>query len=57
MRKMYVTVTARLVINADEGVKPSEILDEMDYNFSAPKGIEAEIIDTEILDWQVADSK
>lgn len=56
MRKVYVEVTTRLIINADEGVDIEYVLDEMDYEFtSATEG--ADIVDTEIQDWNITDSK
>ena len=56
MRKVFVEVFVRLVINADEGVDIQNILDEMYYNFSTDtRG--AEIEDTEIIDTNITDSK
>lgn len=55
-RKVYVNVTTRLIINMDEGIKVSDVVSEMDYNFSSQtEG--AEIVDTEIRDHEVKDSK
>lgn len=56
MRKVFVAVLVRLVINQDEGVDTGNILDEMDYNFSSnTRG--AEIEDMEILSTNITDSK
>jgi len=55
-RKVYVTVTTRLIIRADEGVDIDEVIQEMDYDFtSQTEG--AEIEDTEITDHEITDSK
>lgn len=55
-RKVYVEVTVRLIINADEGVDVNEVLDEMDYDFiSNTEG--ATIEDTEILEQEITVSK
>lgn len=55
-RKVYVEVKTRLIIEADEGVNISEVISEMDYDFlSNTSG--ASIIDTEIRDHEVTDSK
>jgi hypothetical protein len=54
MRKVYVEVKVKLIINCDEGLEISQIIDEMDYSFTTGK---AEIEDTEILDHEVTDSK
>ena len=56
MRKVYCEVKARIIINADEGVDIEEVLAEMDYEFtSTTEG--ANIVDTEIQDWDITDSK
>lgn len=56
MRKIYVTVTAKLIVRADDGVDVDDVLSDMDYNFSSQtEG--AQIEDTEIEDWEVTDSK
>ena len=55
-RKVYVNVTVRLIIRADEGAEISNILDEMDYNFSDTTG-KANIEDTEITNYDITDSK
>ena len=55
-RKVYVTVTTRLIIRADEGVDIDEVIQEMDYDFtSQTEG--ADIEDTEITDYEITDSK
>jgi hypothetical protein len=56
MRKVYADVKVRLIINADEGVSIFETLENMDYNFtSSTDG--ADIVDTEIKDCEITDSK
>jgi len=55
-RKMYVTVTTRLIIRADEGVEINGVLENMDYDFTSQTD-GADIEDTEIQDWNVTDSK
>ena len=55
MRKVYVVVTVRLIIQQEDGVDTTEVLQEMEYDFkSITEG--AEIIDDEIRDWNVEDS-
>ena len=56
MRKIYVKVITRLIIRADDGVDVSEVLENMDYDFSSQTD-GADIEDTEIKDWEVLDSK
>lgn len=56
MRKVYVNVTTRLIINMDEGADVGDVVSEMDYNFLSGTD-EADIVDTEIRDYEVIDSK
>jgi hypothetical protein len=56
MKKVYVNVKTRLIIEMDEGIEVAEVLDNMDYNFTSNND-EAEITDTEIKDYEVIDSK
>ena len=56
MRKVYVEVISRLIINMDDGVEVGDVISEMDYNFvSGSDG--ADIIETEIRGFEVTDSK
>jgi len=56
MRKVYVEVTSRLIINMNEGIGVSDVISEMDYDFaSQTEG--ADIVDTEIKEYDVTDSK
>lgn len=55
-RKVYVNVTTRLIIDMDDGIEVDEVISEMSYDFSsATQG--ADILDTEIVDFKVGDSK
>jgi hypothetical protein len=56
MRKVYVDIFVRLIIQADEGVNISEVIDDMDYEFTSNTD-GAEIIDTELDEYEVTDSK
>ncbi|MDP8218654.1 MAG: hypothetical protein P9M03_08010 [Candidatus Theseobacter exili] len=56
MRKIYVEAKVKIVINADEGIEVSEIISEMDYDFTSQTD-RADIVDTEILDYEITDSK
>lgn len=60
MRTMYVDVRVRLVITANEDIGLSEIINELEYDFSYPvatgyNGVTIE--DTEITDYEIVDSK
>ena len=55
-RKVYVTVKTRLIVEIEEGISVSEVIQEMDYNFdSQTEG--ADIVDTEIRGFEITDSK
>ena len=56
MRKVYVRVVTRLIIEAEEGVDISDVISDMDYDFTSQTD-NAEVIDTEIQDHEVTDSK
>ena len=56
MRKVYVKIEARVIVQADDGVEISEVINEMDYHFvSQTEG--ADIVDGEIQEFEVIDSK
>lgn len=56
MRKVYVEVKVKLIIRQDDDAKIADVIDEMDYSFADTTG-KATIEDTEILDYEVTDSK
>lgn len=58
MRKIYANVVFRVIINADSDVEPQDILEELDFSFSAGAWQErADVVDAEIVDWTVTDTK
>ena len=56
-RKVYVEVTLRLILRVNDGVDVSEILDDMDFTPVNEHKAEADIEDTEVLDYEIKDSK
>lgn len=54
-RKIYINVTVRLIIRADEDQNIDEVLENMDYNFAASNDVDADIEDTEIKSWELVD--
>lgn len=56
MRKVTVELKVKLVMTIDDGVEVGDIVDEMNYEFSDTT-TQATIEDTEILDYEVVDSK
>lgn len=57
-RKVTVEARVKLVINLEEGETVDEAMAEMDYDFSySPDNAENRIVDTEIFDYEITDSK
>jgi hypothetical protein len=56
MSKVYVEVKVRLVLDVYPGVEVSEVVNELDYSFKSMTDT-AMVLDTEILDYNVVDSK
>ena len=56
MRKVTVQLEMRIVMSVDEGVEFSHIIDELDYQVNDTNSA-ADILDTEITDYEVIDSK
>ncbi len=55
-RKVTVKVEVKLSMTVNDGVEVSEIIDELDYDFSDTT-TQATIEDTEIIDHEVIDSR
>lgn len=56
MRKVYVELKVKLVIEMEEGMEVGEVIDDMDYDFNSNSD-NAEIVDSTIEDFEVQDSK
>ena len=56
MRKVTVELEMRVVMSVDEGVEISDIVNELDYQINDTTST-ADILDTEITDYEVIDSK
>jgi hypothetical protein len=56
-RKVYVTVTTRLILRVDQGVEVTEVLENMDYDFIPSDNYHADVEDSEIKCWEITDSK
>ena len=56
MRKVYVTVETRIIMQMDEGIEVGDVISEMDYDFT-PQTEGVDFVDTEIRDFEVTDSK
>jgi hypothetical protein len=57
MRKVIVYLIVKLEIDANEGVDISEVIDDLDYNFTTGERDDCGIADTEILEYEIKDSK
>jgi len=56
MRKVTVKLEMRIVMLVDEGIEISEVVNELDYKVNDTTTA-ADILDTEITDYEVVDSK
>ena len=56
MRKVTVKLEMKIVMSVDEGMKISEVIRELDYQVNDTTTT-ADILDTEIVDYEVIDSK
>ncbi len=56
MRKVTVELEMRVVMKVDEGVEISDVVNELDYQVNDTTST-ADILDTEITDYEVIDSK
>ena len=56
MSKVYITVEVGLIIDINDGVEVSDIINELDYNFTDTTG-NATILDMAIEDYKIKDSK
>ena len=55
MRKVYTEIKFKVVMNVDEGVEVSDVINDMDYVFTPSDN--ADIVDTEMIDFEITDSK
>jgi hypothetical protein len=57
MRTIHVDVTVHMVLKLADEEKVQELIDEMDYSFIPPEGMEGAIQDTEVTGHEVTDSR
>ena len=56
MRKVYVEVKVKLILNMDDGIEVDDVINEMEYDFNSnTEG--ADVHDSTIEDFEVTDSK
>lgn len=55
-KKVYATITTRIVMDIEEGVDPYEVINECEYNYESNTP-NADIVETDILDMEITDSK
>ena len=56
MRKVTVKLEMKIVMSVDEGIEISEVIQELDYQM-VDTTTAADILDTEIVNYEVVDSK
>ena len=55
-RKVFVKVQVNMILDMEEGVDVEDVLCDMDYSFHSQTE-NADIVDIEIEDWDIFDSK
>jgi len=55
-RKVYVDVKVRVIFHLDDDTEVSKAMEEVDYNFTSNSKY-FDVLDTEILDYEITDSK
>ena len=56
MRKVTLKLEMRVVMSVNEGIEISDVVDELDYHIHDTTTT-ADILDTEITDYEIIDSK
>ena len=58
MRKVTINITIKAIVNLEEGETVENFVQEMDYDINyCPDNAENRVIDSEIIDYTVIDSK
>ena len=57
MRKVYIELKFRVIMDVEEGVSVDDIVSELDYNIDYNFDERASVLDTEMLDFEITDSK
>lgn len=53
MKKVYVNVITRVIMEIEKDINIDEVISEMDYNFIPSNFQNVKFIDTEIVDFEV----
>ncbi len=56
MRKVYVEAKIKIIIDIDEGIEISEVMNELDWGFVSMTD-NADVADVEMIDYEIVDSK
>lgn len=57
MRKVYIELKFRVILDVEEGVSVDDIVGELDYSIDYNFDERATVIDTEMVDFEITDSK
>jgi hypothetical protein len=55
-RKVYLEVKVKVILNLDDDTEVSKAMEEVDYKFESNSKY-FDVLDTEILDYEITDSK
>jgi len=56
MRKVTIKLEMRMLMSVNEDIEIAEVIDELDYRFNDTTTV-ADVLDTEIIDYEVIDSR
>lgn len=56
-RKVQVNITMKAILRIDEGKSVEDVINELDYTLFPSESSNCSVEDTEILDYEVVDSK
>jgi len=54
-RKVYLEVKVKVILNIDDDLEVSKAMEEIDYSFNSGDGFD--VLDTEMLDYEITNSK
>lgn len=56
-RKVYVTVSVNMILDVEDFVSVGDVINEMNYEFTPDNPLEVDILDTEIVWFEVTGVK
>jgi len=54
-RKVYLKIEVSVILNVDDDMEVSKVIEEIDYNFDSGEGFD--VLDTQLRDYEITNSK